>query len=298
MLQDRNTHRDAQLLRKAVTVPLIVPAFGVNQDEPIFAIVPRYNFRLTDLNTFVNNLATAVLTVGAQVVEPSAVVGNPRLIPGAAVTFAVDEFWRRNGSGLGFTNVPADPVTAFTVPDGIATVLDGFWGVWLVVVDDSNVVGTIAQAPTMAFATEQDAIDNCPKPRPFTGSSGAVGRLGILTVNSVGGDFIAGTTFTNVNTPTFHRRAGDQEGHICSIPTGSSPHTTPADRQDRLKDPSGTRILTGRADLDAVVVTTKCFGGASVLTGPAQAVVEYRPFGGGEGRGDASVSQTAAPFVP
>lgn len=298
MLQDRNTHRDAQLLRKATTVPLIVPAFGVNQDEPIFGVIPRYNFRLTDLHTFVNNLATAVLTVGAQVVEPSAVAGNPRLISGAAVTFAVDEFWRRNGTGTGFTNIAADPVTAFTVPDGIATVLDGFWGVWLVAVDDSNTVGTIAAAPTMAFATEEDAIAACPTPRPFTGSNGAVGRVGILTVNSVGGDFIAGTTFTNVNTPTFHRRAGDQEGHICSIPIGSSPHTTNADRQTRLKDPSQTRILTGRADVDMVVVTTKCFGGASVLTGPAQAVVEYRPFAGGEGRGDASVSQTPATFVP
>ncbi|MCK5653343.1 MAG: hypothetical protein KAJ42_18290, partial [Gemmatimonadetes bacterium] len=121
----------------------------------------------------------------------------------------------------------------------------------------------------------------------------------ILTINAVGGDFIAGTTNTNdALIAEFHRRTGDQEGHVVSIPTGTSPHSNNALRQTRLKDPSKTRILTGRADLDAVVVTTKCFGGASVLTGPAQAVVEYRPFAGGEGRGDASVSQTPATFVP
>ena len=113
MLQDRNVHRDAQALRKAVTVPLIVPAFGVNQDEPIFSVIPRYNFRLTDIETFVNNLTTAVLTVGAQVVEPNAVAGNPRLLQGGAVTtFLIDEFWRRNGTGTGWTK-PSRPFSGF-----------------------------------------------------------------------------------------------------------------------------------------------------------------------------------------
>jgi len=295
MLQDRNIHRDAQALRKSVTVPLIVPAFGVNQDEPIFSVVPRYNFRLTDIHTFVNNLATAVLTVGAQVVEPSAGVGNPRCISGGAVTFALDEFWRRNGTGLAFTNIAADAVTAFA-NEGIATVLANLWGVWLVAVDDSNLVGTIAAAPSMGFATREIALANCPTPRPFTGSGPLVGRVAILVVQASGSDFDA--SVDNTGTAAVFESAEPQQGHVVSIPTGSAPHSTNALRQTVLKDPSGTRILTGRADLDAVVVTTKCFGGASVLTGPAQAVVEYRPFAGGEGRGDASVSQTPATFVP
>ena len=301
MLQDRNIHRDAQALRKAVTVPLIVPAFGVNQDEPIFSVIPRYNFRLTDIETFVNNLATAVLTVGAQVVEPNAVAGNPRLLQGGAVTtFLIDEFWRRNGTGTAFTNIPAIAAQAFTAGE-LFTVLDGFWGVALVVVDDSNNVGVISNHPIQAFATEEIALENCPRPRSFQGSGtdDQIGRVAILTINAVGGDFIAGTTNTNdALIAEFHRRDGDQQGHVVSIPTGSAPHSNNALRQSVLKDQSGTRILTGRADVDAVVVTTKCFGGASVLTGPAQAVVEYRPFAGGEGRGDASVSQTPSAFVP
>ncbi len=300
-VQDRNIHRDAQALRKSVTVPLIVPAFGVNQDEPIFGVIPRYNFRLTDLQTFVNNLATAVLTVGAQVVEPNAVAGNPRLLQGGAVpTFLIDEFWRRNGTGTAFTNIAPIAAQAFTAGE-LFTVLDGFWGVALVVVDNSNNVGVIANSLTQAFATEELAIAACPEPRPFQGSGTAdqIGRVAILTINAVGGDFIAGTTNTNdALIAEFHRRDGDQEGHVASIPIGSNPHTENALLQSRVRDPSRTRILSGRGDVDMVVVTTKCFGGASVLTGPAQAVVEYRPIGQGEGRGDASVSQTQSQFVP
>ncbi|MCK5649875.1 MAG: hypothetical protein KAJ42_00795, partial [Gemmatimonadetes bacterium] len=186
MLQDRNVHRDAQALRKAVTVPLIVPAFGVNQDEPIFSVIPRYNFRLTDIETFVNNLATAVLTVGAQVVEPNAVAGNPRLLQGGAVTtFLIDEFWRRNGTGTAFTNIPAIAAQAFTAGE-LFTVLDGFWGVALVVVDDSNNVGVISNHPIQAFATEEIALENCPRPRSFQGSGtdDQIGRVAILTINA------------------------------------------------------------------------------------------------------------------
>jgi len=298
MIQDRNAHRDAQLIRKAVTVPLIVPAFGVNQDEPIYATVPRYNWRLSDLDTFVNNLATAVLTVSAQAVPPNAAVGTPRVIPGAAVTFAVDEFWR-NGPG-GFVNVAANPVTPFG-PDGIATVLDGFWGIWLLVVDQSNNVGVLPASAVMAFGSREIALANCPRPREFTGSGGiaTIGRLAILVVNASGGDFIAGTTFMNVNTAVFEQE--DQSGHVVSIPTGSAPHSTKSVLGQQLKDASGTNILQGKGGVggDSLVVMTKCFGGASVLTGPAQAVVEYRPWPvGGEGVGDASVSQNRPSFVP
>ncbi len=300
MLQDRNIHRDAQALRKSITVPLIVPAFGVDQDEPIYASVPRYNWRLSDFHTFVNNLANNALTVSAQAVPPGAVVGSPRLLAAAAVTFGIDEFWLRNPvPQTDFVNLAATAAQAFGA-DGVATVLDGFWGVWLVVVDDSLGIGVLRQAPIMAFATEEIALANCPKPRPFQGGSNNVGRLAILTVNAVGGDFIAGTTNTNDGVVNLFNTA-PQQGHVVTIGVGGNPHMDVAVLGQQLKDASGTNILQGKGGDggDALVVMTKCFGGASVLTGPAQAVVEYRPWpAGGEGLGDTSVSQNRPSFVP
>ena len=300
MLQDRNIHRDAQALRKSITVPLIVPAFGVDQDEPIYASVPRYNWRLSDFSTFISNLTNNALTVSAQAVPPSAAVGSPRLLPAAAVTFLIDEFWRRQkGVGTTIFNLAATAAQAFGV-DGIATVLDGFWGVWLVVVDDSNGIGVLRQAPIMAFATEEIALQNCPKPRQFTGGQPDVGRVAILTIQAVGGDFIAGTTNTNDGIVAAFNTA-PQDGHVVTISTSSSPKSNNSVLGQQLKDASGTNILQGKGGEggDALVVMTKCFGGASVLTGPAQAVVEYRPWpAGGEGLGDTSVSQNRPSFVP
>ncbi len=299
MLQDRNIHRDAQALRKSVTVPLIVPAFGVDQDEPIYASVPRYNWRLSDFSTWISNLTNNALTVSAQAVPPSAVVGSPRLLTAAAVTFLIDEFWRRNATGTSFTNIAATAAQAFGA-DGIATVLDGFWGVWLVVVDNSNGIGVLRQAPIMAFPTEEIALANCPKPRQFTGGQAEVGRVAILTVQAVGGDFIAGTTNTDAALVAAFNTA-PQDGHVVTISTSSVPKSNNSVLGQQLKDASGTNILQGKGGEggDALVVMTKCFGGASVLTGPAQAVVEYRPWpAGGEGVGDASVSQNRPSFVP
>ena len=300
MIQDRNIHRDAQALRKSLAVPLTVPAFGVNQDEPIFAVVPRYNWRLSDFSTFVTNLSTAVLTVSAQAVPKLAAVGSPRIIPGAAVTMARDEFWfRTEGAGSFFANIAANPVQEFN-PTELFTVLDGFWGVFLLVVDQSGNVDQISNHPIQAFGTREIALANCPKVRnPNNEPAGIWGRVAIGVIHAVGGDFIAGTTFTNVNTATFEQE--DQSGHVASIFIGSSPHTTEAVLGQQLKDASETNILQGKGgpDGDAVVVMTKCFGGASVLTGPAVATVDYRPWpSGGEGLGDTSVSQNRPSFVP
>ena len=300
MIQDRNIHRDAQALRKSLAVPLTVPAFGVNQDEPIYATVPRYNWRLSDFDTFVNNLATAVLTVSAQAVPQLAAVGSPRIIPGAAVTFARDEFWfRTEGAGSFFANIAANPVSPFTAGE-LFTVLDGFWGVFLVVVNQSGDVFTISNSPIQAFGSREIALANCPRVRRPAGAPDVLyGRVAIGVINSVGGDFIAGTTFTNVNTPTFEQE--DQSGHVVSINIGSNPHTNKSVLGQQLKDASGTNILQGKGgpNGDAVVVMTKCFGGASVLTGPAVATVDYRPWpAGGEGLGDTSVSQNRPSFVP
>ncbi len=246
----------------------------------------------------------------AQAVPEIAALGSPQLAQAAAVTFAIEEFWRR-GAGTGsnaFINRAAIAAQAFTAPDGIATVLDGFWGVWLVVVDDSNNVGVISQAPIMAFATEAIALQNCPKVRPFTGSNPApLGRVAILTVNAVGGDFIAGTTNTNDGVVAAFNTA-PQDGHVVELITGGTPRAYNAVLGQQLKDASDTAILQGRGSTGGVGPTTGANGdllclsvrsvGAPVLVG-CNAVIEFRPWpSGGEGLGDASVSQNRPSFVP
>ncbi len=301
MLQDRNIHRDAQALRKSVTVPLLVPEFGVDQDEPIYHTVPRYNWRLSDFHTWVQDLENAVLTVSAQAVPLGAAVGSPRVLPTApsAATFQIDRYWRTLPDGLTITQTVPGP-TAFGAL-GIATVLDGFWGVWLIQTNQSADETAIAQAAIMAFTTEAEALANCPKVRAIGGPSDLDGRLAILTVQAVGGDFIAGTTNTDAGLVAAFNTA-PQAGHVSSIPVGGTPHQTQSILGQQLKDASGTNILQGKGGPggDALVVMVKCFGPMpAVLAGPAQAVVEYRPWpAGGEGLGDTSVSQNRPSFVP
>jgi hypothetical protein len=295
MLQDRNIHRDARALRKSVSIPIIAPAFGVDQDEPIYVSRPRYNWRLSDLQASTQLVTTASLIVKAQAVPHLAAVGSPQLTPAAAVTFLVEEFWRfEQPSSTAFTNIAAIAAQAFGA-DGIATVLDGFWGVWLLVVDTSNTVGVVRQAPIMAFATEEIALANCPKPRGFVGSSGATGRCAILTINAVGGDFIAGTTNTDAALVAAFN-TGPQDGHVMAIAVQNRPQLDDATLGQQLKDASGTNILQGTSD-DALVLTVRS-AGAPVITG-GLATVDYRPWpAGGEGVGDASVSQNRPSFVP
>jgi hypothetical protein len=297
MLQDRNIHRDAQALRKAVTIPLIVPAFGVDQDEPIYSTIPPYNWRLSDLSTFRNNLANAVLTVSATAVPPRAVFGSgaPHIGVLASVNFSVGEYWRRFGDNL----INVAPVASQPWDNG-NVVLDGLWGVFLFIVNESNDINQLVPAQIQGFATEELALANCPKvpqggfPSPLQN----YGRLSIVTILATGGDFITSTTLTNA-AAQFNNAPID--GHVVSIPTGTSPQPDRAVLGQRLKDESGTTLLQGRGGPggDMLVVGVKCFGGASVLTGPAQAVVEYRPWpAGGEGVGDASVSQNRPDFTP
>ena len=300
MLQDRNIHRDAKALRKSISVPLIAPAFGVDQDEPQFVYLPRYNWRLSDLQVSRQALATATMIVKAQAVPPVSAVGSPQLSQAAAVTFGVEEFWRANTSQIDFSNVAAIAAQAFTE---LFTVLDGFWGVALVLVDTSNTVGVIANSAIQAFATEADALANCPKPRAFAGSSGATGRVAILTINAVGGDFIAGTTNTDAGLVAAFNTA-PQDGHVVSVPTDSTPEATQSVLGQQLKDASGTNILQGSGGDgsnenpgDILVVSVRS-AGAPVITGGI-ATVDFRPWpAGGEGVGDASVSQNRPSFVP
>jgi len=298
MIQDRNIHRDAQALRKTITVALSVPEFGVNQDEPIFHITPCYNWRLSDLACWRQDLSDAVLTITAQACPVGAALGSPRLLPGtAAATFLIDEFWRLAPDGESFINVAPTAAQAFTSGPGVATVLDGFWGVWLLQTNASSDKDVYAQAPIMAFATEEIALANCPKLRD-TGNTD--GRLAILTVQAVGGDFIAGTTNTDAALVAAFNTA-PQVGHVASLPVSSAPRSTQSVLGQQLKDASGTNLLQGKGGPggDALVLMTKCFGGVSLLNGPAFGAMEYRPWpSGGEGVGDASVSQNRPSFVP
>ena len=300
-VQDRNIHRDAQALRRSVGIELIVPNLGVDLDQPIYHIVPRYNWRLSDLNCWIHDLADAVLTVSAQAVPVGAVVGNPRINRGGAVpTFTIDRYFRHMADGLTMTFKGQTAAQAFT-GSGIATVLDGFWGVWLIQVDEAFTQTTFAAGPVMAFATQEIALANCPKVFPL---GEAPGRLNILTVKANGGDFIAGTTNTSAGVVQHFLSAdAEQKGHVCSCPLSSSTSMkqTPAVLQTRLKDPSGTNILQGKGGPggDALCVMVKCFGGVSIINVKGQAVVDYRPWPvAGEGLGDTSVSQNRPSFVP
>ena len=303
MLQDRNIHRDARALRKSVTTPLIVPAFGTDQDEPQYISLPRYNWRLSDLTVSTQAMINADAIVKAQAVELSSAVGSPQLAPAAAVTFAIEEFWQRGGSGLAESalfNIAAIAAQAFGA-DGVATVLDGFWGVWLLVIDQSVAIRVLRQAPIMAFETEAIALANCPKVRDFAGSAGDVGRLAILTVNAVGGDFIAATTNTD-DALVAAFNTGPQDGHVLTLGTSSRPQSVNATLGQQLKDASDTNILQGKGSDGsgagtALVVSVRT-AGAPTFTG-VLATVDYRPWpAGGEGLGDTSVSQNRPQFVP
>lgn len=299
MIQDRNVHRDAQLLRKAITVELITPQFGVDQDEPMWITQPRYNWRLSDLHASAQGIGTADLIVKAQSVPPFSALGSPQLGQNAAATFSIEEFWRRSGQGSTFGNKAATAAQTFG-SDGAATVLDGFWGVWLIEVNQSLDIQVFAGSPIMAFATEADALRNCPRVRP-SGSGEFNGRAAILTVQAVGSDWIAGTDNTDAGQVAAFNTA-PQDGHVLTMDF-ATPRPYQSVLGQQLKDASGTNILQGTGGgIDPESGDWLCLSvrstGASVLTG-ANAVIEYRPWpSGGEGVGDASVSQNRPSFVP
>lgn len=297
MLQDRNIHRDAQALRKAITIPLSVPLVGVDQDEPIYATIPRYNWRLSDLAAYANVLATADLIVKAQAVPFGAAVGSPQLGVLASPNFSVEEMWKNAQTGGFLTNKAAVASAPFD-STGIATVLDGFWGVWLLQINQSLDLQIYRQAPIMAFATEELALAACPQVFD-DGANDA--RAAILTVNAVGGDFISGTTNTNAALVAAFNTA-PQDGHVLTLQTTTQGQTVAATLGQQLKDASRTNILQGPGGPDSdgtMLVVTVRSAGVPVLTGPAHVVVDYRPWpAGGEGVGDASVSQNRPSFIP
>lgn len=312
MIQDRNVHRDAKFLRRTASGLWFTGNSQTDKDVPIYITQPQWNWRLSGLSGYASTLAGDIL-LAAGAVPNEAAIGSPLMLPGVGVTtFLLDEFEQRRNDVVGndiMRNFAGPSVQAF---DDVFTISDGFWGVVLEVATHSGAgatsVSNIARSLLMEFPTEQDALDNCPQvPAGF-------GRVAILTIQAVGGDFIAGTTNTDDGIVAAFNTF-DQYGFSMFIDGTSG--TLPdfyfnAGAAAFLKDPSGTSILQGRglagptqqpmdSSGDIIVVTLREVGGgvSQINDVRSQWNMDYRPWPvGGEGLGDVSVSQTPAAFAP
>lgn len=287
-VQDRNIHRDARALRKSLVIPIADVAAGdVNADVPFFALQPRYNYRVMDLEAFAGVLGTADATLKAGVVPNRSVAGRPIFGQDAAATFTIQEFWQNDDGVL--VNVTPVAAQAFSAP--VSTIATGTWGVFLVQINGAQAITTKPYAASQAFPTEAFALENTP--RPDVGN----GVVGILTIRTTGAPFISGTTNTNAALVA-EFKTYDRNGHVLTIAQGTRVFGN-ATLGQRLKDAAGVRILEGKGGVggDLLVATVRSAGAAAWTRGTA--VVEYRPFPAqGEGRGDMSASQTEALFVP
>jgi len=288
MIQDRNVHRDAQLLRKVISVPIVSPLV-TDKDIPIYSTRPSYNWRLSDLRVSTVGHSVAVMEVKVQAVRPGYAVGSPQFGQNAAPTFSMEDFSQATAPGGGFGNVSGPAAQAFT---NAFTILDGFWGVVLLAATSGEVSFSTHEAlAVMAFPTEELALQSCPRVPP------GLGRVAILTIQAVGGDFIAQTTNTDAALVAAFNTA-PQDGHVAAVSAASENRDYQAILGQQLKDASGTSILQGKAVTDLIALTVRS-AGAPVIVGPSSAIIEYRPWPvGGEGLGDVSVSQTPSSFVP
>ncbi len=316
MIQDRNVHRDALMLRQSATFNFNTASSEGDVERTCYVSQPEYNWRLSGLTCWGSQIAGVPVIISAGAVGPLDATGSPLVadaIAGTSPEFSLEEFFNRRNSvnapdGLRNFAGPADH--PFTTP---FTISDGFWGVFVVLITHSGVssstLSTLAAFPIMAFPTEQIALDNCPKiPVGF-------GRVAIVTIQAVGGDFIAGTTNTDAALVAAINTASNY-GFSMLFPIETASLSGffywNAAARDTLKDPSGQNVLQGRgvkglttdpADRsgDLLVVTIKEVGGSiSQLNREESGIrVEWRPWPvGGEGVGDASVSQTSPLFVP
>lgn len=312
MIQDRNVHRDAKFLRRTASGLWITTESQTDKDVPIYAVQPEWNFRVTGISISANQLQSNPVIIAAGVVSGIDACGSPRVNPGVAVTtFIVDEFYHRR---IDVNNL--DHLREFQGPivegfDEAFTITDGNWGVVLLLVTPpsggGSTLSNVARSLLMEFPTEQIALDNCPQvPAGF-------GRVAILTIQAVGGDFIAGTTNTDDGVVAAFNTF-DQYGFAARPPEPLSSRRNwwNGGGPSFLNDPSGSRVLQGRGlagpsqdpsdtSGDIIVVTLREDGGGATQVTDVQTnwTMDYRPFPvGGEGLGDTSVSQTPPSFVP
>jgi hypothetical protein len=308
MIQDRNVHRDAKFLRRTHTGLWYTRDSQTDKDVPQYMTQPRWNWRLTGLEGYASTVFGNVI-IAAGAVKLLNACGSPLVLPDvAATTFLLDEFEYRRVDVTGndvMRNIAGPSTQAF---DQAFTISDGFWGVFVVLVDNPGAVSNISRSLLMEFPTEQIALDNCPQ------IPEGVGRVAIGTIQAVGGDFIAGTTNTDAALVAAFNTF-DQYGWKMVI--DGTPQLADfyfnGQVADFLKDPSGQNILQGKglADPtvqpimdtsgDLIVVTLREVGGGLSQIDELRSswTVDYRPWPvGGEGLGDVSVSQTPPTFVP
>lgn len=256
--QDRNADRNAQFIRKHVTVP-VVSAAAINNDDPFFSYQPRFNFRLTDLTAYATVIATTLSTIKAIVAPLLSAAGNAVAASAAAVTFSI-ELYFQNVAGV-LTSRAATAAQAFT---GTETIAANLWGVWLVQVTAAGVQTTKAAADAMAFATEADALAATPAPDALNGV------CTVITIQAAGGVFTAGTTNTNAgNAFNSHGR----EGHSLVLAVSAARQQVQGTRATALRDDAGVRLIVGTS-ADLIVLTARRTA-ASVITN-GQAVMEFR----------------------
>ncbi len=312
MLQDRNAHRDAKFIRRTISGLWQTTESQFDKDVPMYSTQPEWNWRLTGISISANALQVAPVIIAAGAVGPLDACGSPRVNPGVAVpTFILDEFYHRRNDVNGL-----DHMREFSGPivegfDEAFTITDGNWGVVLLLVTHSGAGGSsisnVARSLLMEFPTEEIALANCPQvPAGF-------GRVAILTIQAVGGDFIAGTTNTDAALVAAFNTF-DQYGFAARPPQPQSSRNWwwNGGAPTFLKDPSGTKILQGKGlagpsqdpsdrSADIIVVTLREVGASVSQVTDAQTLwtMDYRPWPvGGEGLGDVSVSQTPGSFVP
>lgn len=252
-VQDRNVDRRAEFGRRNIPVAILAAA-GTDEDELQYVYTPRFNYRLTDIQAFAKVVAAAISRVRVCIVKAFSAIGAPQFGGAAAVTFTIEAFTQLDT--LVYTAVGATAAQAF---GNAAVVSDGFWGAWTVQIDGAQAITTKPAANVMGFLTESDAIKNAPAPDALNG------LVGVLTINAVGANFIAGTTDTNDALVNMFNTI-DRGGLFADLLVLATDQSVVSGLTPARLTVAGLGNLVGLAN-DPVAITVRS-AGASVLTDP------------------------------
>lgn len=261
-VQDRNIDRFAEFVRRIIQGEVITAA-GTNEDEIQLIYTPQFNYRLVDLQVTAAVVATTLTRVRACIAKAFSAIGAPQFGAAAAVTFTIEAFTQLD-VGV-FTAKGSTAAQAF---GNVAQVADGFWGAWLIQIDGAQVVTTKPASLSMAFLTEEDAIKNAPAPDALQGV------VGVLTLEAVGGAFIAGTTNTNAALVNSFNTV-DRGGLFADLAVLATDQTVQSALSPSRLRVAGVGNLVGAVG-DPVVITGRR-SGVSTLT-RALALASVRPF--------------------